>query len=383
MAIREGAWDCPACGRRRNRGPQRHCAGCGRPRGEGVELYLPDEARVVTAADELERAGAGPDWTCGYCGGDNPAGDDFCTGCGAGRDGSPPRPVVEHRVDEGGVAAAPAAATPVAAAAAMSPAGVADGTPAPPAPPAAKRKVGKKGCGCGLGCAGMLVLALLALFLARPQPSPVTVAGFSWERSVEVERLETVAEEAWEDEVPAAARVLAREPAVRRSERVQVGSEEGTRTVRERVQTGTERVKVGVRDLGNGYFEDVFEQRPVYEWVERQEETAEPVYEEREVEGVRVRYEIERWRPERSERAEGRGRDPAWPVVRLGSGEREGERRELYRVHFTGAEGEALVWETGDESAWRRLEPGQRYRARVGGGEVKEILGPYRVEAGG
>ena len=97
MAIREGAWDCPHCGRKRNRGPDKFCGGCGAPRGEEVRFYLPDDAREVTDAAELARAQAGPDWICPYCEGDNPAGNAFCSGCGAPRDGAASRQVVEHR----------------------------------------------------------------------------------------------------------------------------------------------------------------------------------------------------------------------------------------------------------------------------------------------
>ena len=84
MAIREGAWDCPMCGRARNRGPDKHCGGCGAPRGADVRMYLPEDAREVVDEAEVTRAKAGPDWTCAFCGGDNPGANAFCSGCGAG-----------------------------------------------------------------------------------------------------------------------------------------------------------------------------------------------------------------------------------------------------------------------------------------------------------
>ena len=51
MAIREGAWDCPVCCRKGNRGPEKFCGGCGSPRGPEVKFYLPDDAAEVTEAD--------------------------------------------------------------------------------------------------------------------------------------------------------------------------------------------------------------------------------------------------------------------------------------------------------------------------------------------
>jgi zinc finger protein len=73
VAIREGAWDCPHCGRKGNRGPEKYCGGCGAPRGEDVPFYLPDDAPEVVEAEKLKRAQAGPDWTCPFCEADNPA----------------------------------------------------------------------------------------------------------------------------------------------------------------------------------------------------------------------------------------------------------------------------------------------------------------------
>src|SRR4051794_19311865 len=142
MAIREGAWDCPACGRNGNRGPEKFCGGCGRPRGPDVELYLPDEAPEVTDAEALKRAQAGADWLCPYCNADNPAANAFCSGCGAPRDGARTRAVVDHPLNE-----KPAAPPPA------------------PQPLAGKGEGGafwKKGL--GLGCLGLLGLLLLLIF---------------------------------------------------------------------------------------------------------------------------------------------------------------------------------------------------------------------------
>src|SRR5688572_14519587 len=107
MAIREGAWDCPHCGRKGNRGPEKYCGGCGAPRGEDVQFYLPADAPEVTEAKALERAKAGPDWTCSFCEADNPSTNAFCSSCGAGRDGSKPREIVEHRKDAAPLPVAP------------------------------------------------------------------------------------------------------------------------------------------------------------------------------------------------------------------------------------------------------------------------------------
>lgn len=370
MAIREGAWDCPHCGRKGNRGPVKFCPGCGSPRGEGVQFYLPDEAPEVTEAKALERAKAGPDWTCAFCESDNPAGDPFCSSCGASREGGAPRPVIEHPFP-------PAAPAPVAT--------------APPPP---------KKAGCGrwkiLGCGCLAILFVLALLigigsrnggsgsrsLVQQEEQEVDVlltpSGFHWQRTVEVEASRMVTREAWEGEVPSGARILSSRRDVYRTERVQTGTETRTRTYTEQVQSGTERVKTGVRDLGNGYFEDVYEDRPVYRDVERRESYQEPVYRDNPIYKTKIRYEIAEWQSVRQEQAAGDDQSPVWPQPRLGSGEREGNRGETYEVVFHDPQGKTQTYTARDENEWRSYQQGQPYRAttKLLGGGIKKILGP-------
>lgn len=353
MAIREGAWDCPHCGRKRNRGPEKFCGGCGAPRGEDVPFYLPDDAREVTAADELRRAQAGPDWTCAFCEADNPSDHAFCSSCGASRDGSTARPVVEHRAD----AAPPPAAQPVAA------------PPPPPGSPKLKR-------GCQIGCLALIGLVFLVWLIGRPRERVLTVTGHRWERTVAVEELRTVTEEGWEGELPAGARSLSSRREVHHTNRVQVGTETRTRTVSERVQTGTERVKVGSRDLGNGYFEDIYEDRPVYEERDREEAYEEPVYREDPVYRMKHSYEIDKWVAAREARASATGLSPVWPETRLGAKQREGQRTEVYEVLFEDKDGAGRVYRARDEVDWRSFEPGTAHRAKVQGEKIVEILGP-------
>ncbi|HET9226729.1 MAG TPA: zinc finger protein [Thermoanaerobaculia bacterium] len=353
MAIREGAWDCPHCGRKGNRGPEKYCGGCGAPRGDGVKFYLPQDAPEITEAKALERAKAGPDWTCSFCEGDNPSTNAFCSSCGASREGAPARQVVEHRKD-----AAPP--QPVAA------------PPPPPAPVNPKLKRG-----CQIGCLGLAALLVFFWFLGRPKETTLTVAGHRWERTVAVEELRTVQEEGWENELPAGARSLSSRREVHHHNRIRTGTETRTRTVTERVQTGSERVKVGERDLGNGYFEDIYEDRPVYEDREREETYEEPVYREEPVYAVRHTYEVEKWMPSREARAGAEDRNAVWPGSNLRAKEREGQRTEVYEVVFEDRDGAGRVYRPRDEVEWKGFEPGASYRVRVKrSGEIVEILGP-------
>lgn len=359
MAIREGLWDCPSCGRKGNRGPQRSCVGCGAPRGDDVAFYLAHDAPEVTDPKALAAAEAGADWTCEFCGGDNRATDEVCRGCSAARGTSPQRP---ERV-------------------------ILDADAAPPPPPQGvaappeetKKKKKRRGCGC------LTLLGLVVLFFAWlgcPNEQVVTVTGLSWERTVEVEQHRVESGEAWSDELPKGAEELSRQTLVDGTERVQVGTRPGTRTVTERVQVGTEQVKVGVRDLGNGYFEDVYEDRPVYETRSREEPTQEPIYETRPRRRDKVRYRLETWQPARTERAAGNDRNPAWPQLRLRSDERAGKREESYVVHFRDADGDAYVYRPKSEAEWSGFRLGERYEADLGSaGNVRRILGRAHAEA--
>lgn len=345
MAIREGAWDCPSCGRKANRGSHKHCGGCGAPRGLDVPFYLPEDAPEVTDAKELARARAGPDWSCSYCGGDNPGDNAFCGGCGASKDGAAPRPVVEHRPQ-----------------------------PAPPPAPPAKKRSFK--LGCLLGLAGLVLALVLAQVCFGPKQETLTVTGHQWEREIAVEAQRRVVEEGWEGELPAGARMLSSARVLHHVDKIEVGRQEKTRTVTERVQTGTEKVKVGQRDLGNGYFEDVYEDRPVYENVEREERYFEPVYREQPVYRNRLRYEVDKWFPARTEKAGGDGLATAWPNPRLGAREREAKRTARYLLQLADPKGRSYSYEVGDEGRWRAVPRGRALAAKVRGGEVVDLALP-------
>jgi len=363
MAIREGAWDCPSCGRKRNRGPEKHCAGCGVPRGSEVRFYLPEDAPEITDPDALARAGSGPDWTCSYCEGDNRADADYCTGCGASKEGAPPRAVIEYR----GAPPGP-------------PAEKSRPTPPPPETAVAREEPPKKKKGCArFGCLGLILAALATFWLTRPDDAVLTLQSFAWEHSVEVEVARTVTREAWEGEVPAGARILGRERAIYEHKQTRIGSETKTRTVTEQVQVGTEQVKVGVRDLGNGYFEDIYEDRPIYETRRREETYEEPIYRSDPIYRTRIRYQIEVWESARTEKASGRDHSPRWPLVRDTARERPGKREGIYTATFKSTEGDLYTYTTRNFKEWSRLELGQRYQAKVLGDRVRS-LEPLRLE---
>ena len=222
---------------------------------------------------------------------------------------------------------------------------------------------------------------------------PAVVEGKRWARSVVVEQRRMVDGEGWE--VPDSADVVRRERRfhhegsevvghrtvtrqVPRTERVQDGVETRTRQVEERVRTGTRSYVCGQRDLGNGYFEDVQCQEPVYETRTRTETYQEPRYREvtrqetvtetvpvtRPVPVYRTWYtwRAPRWVPADTLHARGDTTRPAWPDSALGDGRRRGRRTERYTLVVR--EGRARLTLHTYLGEWHRLRVGQRVALR-------------------
>jgi hypothetical protein len=312
MAIREGKWRCPYCASV-NRGAELACNGCGATRDKDVSFFLEEDAPEVTDEALLARARTGADWLCQFCQTSNRPDEGRCRHCGAERGTSPSRSEREVPL----------------ASALMSP------TPPPSSGPRKNRR------GCGIAVAVLLLLSLgfcsVVSYLAfRKTEETVTVTGFEWERTIQVEAWRAVQQSAWEGEVPGGARVLSRSREVHH---------------REREQTGTERVRVGHRDKGNGFFEDVYEERPVYR--------------SKDVYATRVRYEIDRWVVDRTARASAQGQALRWPDPGVRSGEREARRSETYAVLL---QGKKTYRKELPLAQWSAIQPGQSLHAVIQGG---------------
>ncbi|MFQ3597163.1 MAG: Ran-binding zinc finger domain-containing protein [Chloroherpetonaceae bacterium] len=298
--IRVGRWDCPACGHKGNIGYETSCSQCGSPRGKNVKFYLPDESEEVSDAQKIAQARAGVDWICDYCGADNKATDTACRSCSNPRtDTDINRQTRDIRFD----------------------------VPPLPAPTlVAQPKFNK-----GYYVLGALVLLLIVLFfLFRTRETTVIVTAHEWVREIRTEKFIPVIEEDWS--LPDGAKLQKSFRDVHHYDKILAGYETKYRTVEK--PSGTQRVKVGVRDLGNGYFEDIYETRTVYKSV--RESYEEPVYRSVPVYATKYRYEIYRWKPDKAYRSEGRDASPKWSaaVPPITNTHRESERFEKYVLHF-------------------------------------------------
>lgn len=352
MAIREGKWKCPSC-TTVNRGAVQQCAQCGTTRDANVKFFLDEDAAEVTDAAQLAKAQSGADWICEFCGNTSPQASAICTGCGA--------PKTEKQRKSGDV-------VPV-------------GGHAPVAPPALPQQPKPPGQGAKLGLAGMLAILLMLLsccvcmwFQVRTQAETATVALTSWQRTVDVEDFLPVKEAAWGSAPQGAYEVTQR--------REQSGTQKvqrGTRTEHstEKYQSGSRKVKTGSRDLGNGHFEDVYKDEPIYS--ERRVSREVPVYVEEPVFGQRFYYTIDRWKVVRTPVAKGGATEtPAWPDLQLNGKERKGTARETYLVVFKGTKVPEKTMKAPTEAEWAKFKPGSTWNVEFNN------AGDYKVlDAGG
>ncbi len=261
MAIKIGRWDCEQCGYKGNLGPKSRCEKCAAPRPENVVFYLTDDSEIVNNADEIRDAKSGADWVCSFCSGHNKVTDSICQSCGNDRDttdGDESLKEKTHLFNK---------------------------------KTRKKKSIFKLSKGLKRTLIGIASFFVLFFILAQfTSDTNVPVTGFKWERSIEIEEYKKVIEEDWQ--IPDGGEKLDSYRAIHHYNQIADGTEIRTRTVQE--QTGTEKVKIGVKDLGNGYFEDVYEERPVYTDVEESYETTKyikvPVYK------TKYKYAIFRWK---------------------------------------------------------------------------------------
>ena len=73
-------WTCPSC-QTRNPGPVKKCRSCGAPQPEDVQFEQAVQETFIEDEKLIEKAQAGPDIHCPYCGTRNPAGAVTCSNC--------------------------------------------------------------------------------------------------------------------------------------------------------------------------------------------------------------------------------------------------------------------------------------------------------------
>jgi hypothetical protein len=183
----EMLWDCAQCNTKGLLGTsQRHCPVCGAAQ-DPKKRYFPKEGEEVEAKNHRF---AGVDWHCGYCNTPNSAAADFCTNCGAGKDGTKPVELIVEKLPE-------------------------------PVPKSTKMP---SWLVWSLGLFGLFVVVMLSLFFSKHEVT-ATVAARNWQREIQIERLMPVSESAWCDSVPSGAYGMSRSQEVRSTNKIPNGQD--------------------------------------------------------------------------------------------------------------------------------------------------------------
>jgi hypothetical protein len=303
-------WTCRRCGGK-NPGPEKLCIHCGASLDEQDQFELPETQELITDAEELKKAAAGPDIHCPYCETRNPAGSTVCKQCGGS-------------LAEGVVRAA----------------GHVVG--APPKPQAAPQPVVSQVKGMPwylfAGIAALLLVCCVGAYLLTRPSKEVNgvVRDVSWERRISIEALQPVTHENWRDEIPSDAKLGNCQKKEHHTQ-----SEEPASGVEAEKICGTPYTI----DQGSGYGKVV--QDCVYkvyaDWCE---------------------YTSQEWQEVDASLANGHDLNPYWPQVNLASGQREGKRSEEYQVDLD-TEGKSYTYRPSDADEFSQFDIGSKWVLKV------------------
>ena len=211
-------WTCDHCGTE-NPGPRKFCNNCGAPQPHDVEFHQPADAKLLTDADEIERAKAGPDVHCPYCQARNPGDAEFCGACGGDLTDAEAREsgkvLGAHRSGDALEIECPSCAT-LNLPTARECAGCGDSLGEEKLPtPDPKKGEGTKpsrplpvGILIGVGLLCLVAIIALVFLLGRTEEQSAVVQDTSWSRSVPIEMLSSVEREDWADDIPSDAEIL-------------------------------------------------------------------------------------------------------------------------------------------------------------------------------
>jgi hypothetical protein len=420
VATYEGKWRCTFCSAV-SRGRDLDCTGCGVRRGADVEFFLEDDAPAVNDEARLREANDGPDWLCETCGGSNRFSIKTCQVCGAPIGNSSLREVLDgalgtfrDRQSDKQAGHSSAAFSQHGAHTTNNRQGsdevwslatTNDWQGQDRAPTLAV-------IGIVAAAIAFILFALLAfshksspIYRATPEVDrrevtlrdvDLLVDRVAWTRSIEVEEFRQVTKEDWEDEVPADAKVISRRQDIHHydhvktgshivpeyyTERVRTGSHTETEYYTEQEQSGTESYRCGTRNMGNGYFEDVYCTRPEYRTVtksrSREVDDYQTVTRSRDrvvedfkdvpVHRTKVSYSVKRWIPADVVVAQGTDLKPYWPKVSVNTKRRAGQRVETYRVFLHDAQSKKSYEREVGADEFALFTTGATCRARVNG----------------
>ena len=322
--IIKGYWDCPHCGNKGIDGLVDICPSCGSAKDKNVRYYMKsveevsDEELTKAGLSREEADGEHREWICAYCGSLNNYSDQICAHCGADKK--------EKEQDYGGDThktiyikdsrgqfkkTAPDEEIP------KETYQTRQSVETPP-------KRGNSKAFLGI----LIALAAVLAVLFWPHTTSEAITGFSWNRSVTVEEMQTFSESGWT--LPDGARLTdsKREMSGYRQvidhyETVYVTK---TRDVIDHYDTSYE-----YTDNGNGTFSEHEVQTPVYRTETYEEPEEQPVYRDEPVYQTKYYYDIDRWTEVKTYETSGEDHEAYWSdEYTLESDQRDTQRSEQY-----------------------------------------------------
>ncbi len=377
----EGLWDCQYCQTKGNKGSQRQCPNCGHPRDDDVRFYMPGNITYVPQ-EEAKTINRNPGWVCMYCDTLNSDNDTVCLSCGSNRteenldyfENQEKKQEEELNVDDDyhssytldeDTSSIPNYGSQIR-----------DRYSSYNNSNENKFKTFLQNNWKYLLIIPAVALLILALvFIFTPKQEFVTVTDFKWEYSVNIEKFETVNESGWS--LPSDARLSYTRREIYRYDQVLDHYETKTRQVQKTRISHYEDYVSGYRDLGNGYFEEIIDQRPVYETYYETEYYEEPVYKDVPIYETKYYYERDVWNYNRTVKFNGNDKNPKWGEIILNDLERisHSSKTQKYYVIGVNAKEETKEYEfTFNE--WNSFEKGYviKFKSLFGNNTEIEIV---------
>jgi hypothetical protein len=349
-------WECPNCGTI-NPGSSKVCEGCGAPQPEDVEFIQASKQELISDEKKLEKAKAGADIHCAYCGTRNPAGAESCSQCkaslseghqrkagrvvGAFREGPVQTVQCPHCGEEnletaqsctqcGGLLAPETAPPPTS-----------QKQPARDRLPEASRQPNKS-VFIIIGLVLLAACAAIYFIFLRTTAVTGTVTDVEWERSVILEQFIPVEYQDWYDQIPTEAEVISCTSEARdQADSPVAGSEE---------ICGTPYTV----DQGSGYAEVI--QDCIY-----------IVYDDY------CTYSVLEWDAVDSISVTGNDFAAFWPEPVLSEDERLAEGEEFYQIYFSSGSDE-YVYYTTDYNLFQQAQIGTEWELETNSlGDVQSI----------
>ncbi len=334
-----GYWDCPYCDSKGIRGDSMVCPSCGRPRGQ-VKFYMKGQAQdQMRRADDVadieyvdeEKAkyvNRNPDWYCSFCETLNSDNADTCQSCGASRADSEANYFqMREKMREREEAQRPAQAQPQ-----------------------------KRSRLPIILIACVLIVVGLFMFMnGKTTSKDYQISSVSWERAIQIEQNREYHESGWS--VPAGGTTTSQRSEIHHYDSV-LDHYESYDVERSRQVVDHYETYYTYTDLGNGMFDQVEHQRPVYKTEYYTVTEQRPVYVQVPRYATKYYYDIWRWTPTRTASAGADDHNPYWPDTNLAEDEREGQRAEAYRITITDTKkGETTRYRV-TEDDWNTLNAG-------------------------